>query len=85
MATVSFKTDDEFKDKLNLLAEQKGINTSAYIKLVLTQEVNGEMSHLTENGLTIGEEMKILASDREDSVSGPFTNSRAFMKALKKK
>jgi len=84
MATVSFKTDNEFKNTLNLLAKKKGINTSAYIKLILTKGVNGELTEITENGLTIAEELEILKSDAEDKVYGPFSTTASLMNSLKK-
>jgi Tfp pilus assembly ATPase PilU len=83
MATVSFKADDEFKKKLDLLARKKGINTSAYIKLILTKEVNGELSGVTENGLTVAEELNILGSATNDKVYGPFKTTKGLLKALK--
>lgn len=82
MAVISFKTDDEFKSKLEALAQKKGINTSAYIKLTLTQTMNGELAEMTENGLTVAEELAILAADKKDVVSGPFTETAGLMKAL---
>lgn len=84
MATVSFKADDQFKSLLETLAEQKGINTSAYIKLVLTRGVKEELVELTENGLTTAEELEILAHEKKDKVYGPFKTMGALMKALKK-
>lgn len=85
MATISFKADDQLKAKLDTLAAAKGINTSAYIKLVLTKEMNHELGELTENGLTLAEEMRILAADADDKMYGPFTTAKSLMKALKKK
>lgn len=82
MAVISFKTDDEFRSKLEALAQKKGINISAYIKLTLTQTMNGELVEITENGLTVAEELAILAADKKDKVSGPFTETKDLMKAL---
>lgn len=84
MATISFKADDDFKKRLDVLAKRKGINTSAYIKLLLTKEVNGELAEVTENGLTVAEEMEILDSVAHDKVHGPFSTTAELMKALKK-
>jgi predicted transcriptional regulator len=84
MATVSFKADDDFKKKLDVLAEKKGINTSAYIKLILTKEVKNELTEITENGLTVAEELEILDSAANDRVFGPFSTTKALLKALKK-
>lgn len=85
MTTISFKADDELKEKLDLLAHKKGINTSACIKLILTKGINGELVEISENGLTLAEELRIAASDANDKTFGPFKSARALVKALKKK
>lgn len=82
MATISFKTDDSLKAKLEALANRKGINTSAYIKLILTEKINGELIIMTENGLTVEEELRIINSDKKDKTSGPFKTAKAVWKAL---
>lgn len=85
MAVVSFKTNDEFKHKIEMLAQKNGINTSAYIKLILTTAVNGELVEVTENGLTIAEELAIKKSDAQDIVAGPFKSAKSLIRALKTK
>jgi hypothetical protein len=84
MGTISFKAEDEFKQKLGLLAEKKGINTSAYIKMLLTKGIGNDLSEITENGLTVAEELDILESEKNDKISGPFKNSKTLVTALKK-
>jgi predicted transcriptional regulator len=84
MATISFKADEDLNKKLKTLAKKKGITTSAYIKLILTKGVNGELIEITENGLTVAEELEILDSDKNDKIFGPFTSAKAVMAALKK-
>lgn len=84
MVTISFKADEDFDKKLKTLAKKKGITTSAYIKLILTRGINGELIEITENGLTVAEELDILDSDKNDDVSGPFANAKSVMNALKK-
>lgn len=84
MTTISFKSEDSFKAKLDILAKRKGINTSAYIKLILTKGVNDELIKITDNGLTVAEELEILASDKNDKVSGPFKTKKRLMSALRK-
>ena len=84
MATISFKSDDNLKRKIEALAEKNGINTSAYIKLILNRAVNGELVEMTENGLTVAEELGILQSEREDKVFGPHKSAKSLMTALKK-
>ncbi len=82
MSTISFKTDEDFKGKLEQLAKKKGINLSAYIKLTLTKGVNCDLSEITENGLTVAEELEILASDKSENTSGPYTSSKSLMDSL---
>jgi len=84
MATISFKSDGEFKNTLETLAKKKGINTSAYIKLILTEGVNEDLSRLTKNGLTVAEELAILSSDENEKTSRPYASAESLMKALKK-
>ncbi|OGC82816.1 MAG: hypothetical protein A2788_01330 [Candidatus Abawacabacteria bacterium RIFCSPHIGHO2_01_FULL_46_8] len=85
MTTISFKAEDKLKQALNALAKKQGINTSAYIKLILTKEINSKLAEITENGLTVAEELSILVSDSMDEVSGPFKTVASLMRALKKK
>lgn len=84
MATVSFKTDTKTKRTIDLLAQRKGINVSAYIKLILTKELSDELSCLTPNGFTVAEELELLSSHTHDKVSGPFKTTTSLMRALKK-
>ncbi|MFA5829021.1 MAG: hypothetical protein WC843_00785 [Candidatus Gracilibacteria bacterium] len=84
MTTISFKADEKLKNKLETVAKDKGINTSAYIKLILTKEVNNELATLTSNGLTVAEEMEILKSAESDKKYGPFDNVKDLLKSLKK-
>ena len=84
MPTISFKADVKFRDTVQTLAQKKGINTSAYIKLLLTKEMNNALSEITENGLTVDEEMRLLHEDAHDQEFGPFTTTKGLMRALKK-
>lgn len=83
MTTISFKADEKFKKKLEIIAKEKGINTSAYIKLVLTKEVNQDLAQMTENGLTFAEELEIIKSAESDNKYGPFYNADDLIKSLK--
>ena len=85
MPTLSFKTDKDSKKMIESLAQKKGINTSAYIKLTLKKGMDEDLAEITKNGLTVAEEMEILGSDASDKVYGPFKTSAALMKALKLK
>lgn len=84
MTTVSFKAEEELKLKLDTLAQKKGINTSAYIKLVLTKTVQDELGEVTENGLTVAEELAIQDIDSKGKVHGPYSTTASLMRALKK-
>lgn len=84
MVTVSFKAEEEFKNKIDMLAKKKGINVSAYIKLILTKGINKDLVEITENGLTVQEELDILTSDQNDKTFGPFKTAKSVMNALRK-
>lgn len=85
MTTISFKADTALKDNLQTLARKKGINTSAYIKLVLTEKLEKDLSRITENGFTVAEELAILRSIKHDKRHGPYKTVDALMRALKGK
>lgn len=85
MATITFKAEDDFKKKLEAVAGHRGINVSAYIKLCLTKEVRTDLSEITENGMTVAEELEILRSDTEDPTYGPFETVEELMESLNSK
>ena len=85
MTTVSFKAESDLKRNLDALARRRGINTSAFIKLLLTRELNNALAEVTENGLTVAEELAIRASDAHDPIVGPFRSAAAAMRALRKR
>lgn len=85
MVTISFKADEDFKARLDTLAKKNGINTSAYIKIILVKGVNEDLVTMTENGFTVAEELQILSSNANDKTYGSFVTTKALMKALKKK
>ena len=82
MATISFKAEDQLKNKLEAMAHYKGINVSAYIKLTLTKEIKNDLSQITENGMTVAEELAILESEYNEPSIGPFSNVDDFIAAL---
>jgi hypothetical protein len=84
MKTTSFKSEDEFKQKLDAVAQYKGINTSAYIKMKLTAGMRDDLSEITVNGMTVAEELEILRSHAEDPMYGPFETVDELMIALNK-
>mgnify|MGYP001583958140 FL=1 len=85
MTTISFKADTALKNNLQTVARNKGINTSAYIKLVLTEKLENDLSRITENGFTVAEELEILRSFKHDKRYGPFKTADEFMRALRRK
>lgn len=84
MTTISFKADTAFKKNLTTVARKKGINTSAFIKLVLTEKLEEDLSRITENGFTVAEELAILRSAKYGKKHGPFKTADEFMRALRK-
>lgn len=85
MSIITFKTTDNFKKNLILISQIKGINMSAYIKLVLTNAIKKELNRLAENGLTVSEELKIINSSLFDEKYGPFDNPDELISSLKGK
>lgn len=85
MATISFKADTELRNNIGVLAKQKGINVSAYIKLLLTRDITDELSRITENGMTVAEEMRLLHVAEHGEFLGPFSSVKSLMRALKNK
>ena len=85
MAIITFKTSEIFKKNLTIISQLKGINMSAYIKLVLTDAIKKDMSQITKNGLTAAEELEMMQSDFFEKTYGPFKNTDDLMKALGKK
>lgn len=85
MATITFKAGDDFKKKLEAVAERKGINVSAYIKLCLTKAVRTDLSEMTENGMTVADELQLLAEDALEPEYGPFNTVDALMQSLDEK
>lgn len=84
MTTITFKADDKFKKTLEALARIKGINTSAYMKLILTQEMRKELAEVTANGMTVAEELAILDDAENGETDGPFETVDEMMNFLNK-
>lgn len=59
MKSITIRISADTKKELTELAQHMGVNTSAYIKMVLTQHVNDEIARETRSGLTIGEQMEL--------------------------
>ena len=60
MTAIAFKTENHFKTALEKLAKLKGISLSALIKMYLMNAMKEELSQITENNMTLGEELEIL-------------------------
>lgn len=65
MALIAFKADENLKDTLGRLAKIKGISLSSLVKLYVNKELTQELSQLTENNMTLGEELEILKAEEE--------------------
>lgn len=67
---LQVKVDSWLKDDLELLANYKGISISSFVKLTLTEGVrNGKRKLITENGLTVAEEMELLKMAKEGGLA----------------
>jgi len=58
MAMIAFRADDEFKKQLDAIAENKGINLSALIKLYLKRAVKADLQEITMQGNTVAEALE---------------------------
>jgi hypothetical protein len=47
--------------------------------------MHNELVEITENGLTLAEELDILDRAENDETVGPFSNAKSLMKSLNKK
>lgn len=82
MSTIAFRADDELKMKLEHIAKNKGINTSALIKLYLTTALKRDLNEITENGMTVAEELELLVMDEEGSDGKIYDNVDELIKDL---
>lgn len=65
-ALLQLKIDPALKDDLETLADYKGISLSALAKMILKEMVRQEKKQLlTENGLTLDQELVILQREQE--------------------
>ena len=85
MTTIAFKTQEEFKTVLEKVAGLKGISLSALIKLYLTDRLRDELSAITENGMTLGEELEILLTIQEGSYSKAYDDVEELIRDLNAK
>ena len=74
---LQLKIDPELKKVLKMIADYKGISVSSLPKMFLTEHSRQErLKMLTENGMTIEQEMEILR--REDEAERGINVSPAF-------
>ena len=90
MTTIQIRIDEKTKKSANKIINELGLDMSSAIKLYLKQIINRKglpFNVLTENGLTVQEELEILQASEEAkrgiNVDGPFTPEE-FMAELDK-
>ena len=82
MTTIAFKAEDVLKQALEKLSKLKGISLSALIKMYLTTELKKELSQITENGMTLAEELDILLTLEEGSEGKEYKDVESLIKYL---
>lgn len=82
MSTIAFRADDEMKMKLEHIAKNKGINLSALVKLYLTTALKKDLNEMTENGMTVAEELDLLIM-QEEGGTGKTYSVDEYIKYLK--
>ena len=61
---------------------ERSINLSALIKLYLTKEIKKDLNEVTENGMTVAEELELLAMAEEGSTGEVFHSADELIKHL---
>ncbi|MFA6918335.1 MAG: hypothetical protein WC285_05960 [Candidatus Gracilibacteria bacterium] len=51
-------------------------------KLIMIKEIKNNLSEITENGLTVAEELEILKSEKNDKIYGPFNSAKTLVEDL---
>lgn len=82
MLTIAFRSDEELKKQLQHLAKLKGINLSALIKLYLKQSIKKDLNEITENGMTVAEELELLMAKEEGDDGKVYHSVGDLMKDL---
>ena len=83
MASIAFRIDDNIKRQLEGLAKLKGINLSALIKLYITKKMNKDLNEITENGMTVAEELELLAMREEGGNGKVYNSAEEYIEYLK--
>ena len=82
MSTIAFRIDDSIKRELEHLAKRNGISLSALIKMYITKAKNRDLNEITENSMTVAEELELLAMD-EEKFDGKTYTVDEYIKYLK--
>jgi hypothetical protein len=82
MTTVAFKAEDALKNALGKVARMKGISLSALIKFYLTDALKAELSRITENNMTLAEELDILFTLEEGGDGKIYSNVESLISDL---
>lgn len=82
MSTIAFRANDKLKRQLEQLARLKGINMSSLIKLYLTKDIKRELSRITENGMTVADELELLTRMEEGDDGKEYDNVGDLIKDL---
>ena len=85
---LQLKIDPKLKEVLKMIADYKGISVGSLAKMFLKETARQEqLKMLTENGMTVEEEMEILRISKEAeqgiNVSPAFDNAKDAVKYLK--
>lgn len=82
MTTIAFRVDETLKKQLEHLAKYKGINLSALIKMYLTEVSKRDLNRITENGMTVAEELEILMMAEEGGDGKIYDSAKEYIKSL---
>ena len=82
MTTIAFRAAEKMNQQLENLAKYKGINKSALIKLQLTQFLKEELNKVTENNMTVAEELEILMAMEEGGDGKVYNSVEDYIKSL---
>ena len=82
MTTIAFRANESMKQELEHLAKRKGINLSALIKMYLTEVSRRDLNQITENGMTVAEELEILMAIEEGGDGKVYDSAEEYIKSL---
>lgn len=82
MTTIAFRADENLKKELEHLAKRNGISLSSLIKMYLTKAKNHDLNEITENGMTVAEELELLIMHEEGDDGKVYDNVADLIKDL---